>query len=128
MNNVKTVYEKSKGLTDNVLTFAPNTQSKMANALAGTTRALVNNMVLGVTKGFEKQLEIQGVGYKANLEGDELILDVGYSHQVKIKKPEDLEFSVSKNIITISGADKQLVGEYAARIRSANSTVFKMSI
>lgn len=95
----------------------PRVETKKTNAFWGLTRSLVNNSIIGVSEGFEKQLEIQGVGYKAAVEGENLVLDVGFSHQVRIKKPEGLEFAVSKNIITVSGVNKQLVGEFAARIR-----------
>ena len=74
-------------------------------------------MIQGVTEGFEKKLEIKGVGYRASLEGENLDLKVGFSHPVGIKKPAGINFSVEKNIITVSGIDKQLVGEIAAKIR-----------
>ncbi|MCK5716307.1 MAG: 50S ribosomal protein L6 [Thiomargarita sp.] len=106
-------------LTDNVLTFAPNTQSKMANALAGTTRALVNNMVLGVTKGFEKQLTLVGVGYKAQVQGSSLNLTLGFSKPINFAIPEgiSIETPTVTNII-IKGIDKQSVGQTAANIRA----------
>ena len=96
---------------------SPKKETKETKALWGLTRALLANLIQGVTKGFEKKLEIRGVGYKANLEGEELDLKVGFSHPVKIKKPAGISFSVEKNIITVAGIDKQLVGEVAARIR-----------
>ena len=74
-------------------------------------------MVKGVTEGYEKKLEIEGVGYKANLEGQDLVLNVGFSHPVKIKAPEGIKFTVEKNIVTISGIDKGLVGQTAAKVR-----------
>ena len=92
--------------------------TKKAKSLWGLTRTLIYNMIEGVSKGHEKQLEIQGVGYKANLEGDELVLIVGFSHPVKIKKPESINFSIEKNIITVTGPSKELVGQIAAEIRS----------
>lgn len=92
-------------------------ETKLGKALWGTTRSIINNLVEGVTKGFKKQLEIQGIGYKATLEGETLVLDVGFSHPIKVKIPEGIKVSVEKNIITIEGIDKQLVGEFAARIR-----------
>jgi len=92
-------------------------EAKKATAFWGLTRALLNNMIQGVTKGCEKKLEIHGVGYKANLEGEDLVLNVGYSHPVKIKKEEGISFSIEKNIITVAGIDKQLVGQVAAKIR-----------
>jgi large subunit ribosomal protein L6 len=83
----------------------------------GTTRSILANMVNGVNKGFEKKLEIQGIGFKAAVERDEIILNVGYSHPVKIKIPQNLKISIEKNIITISGIDKELVGQFSAVIR-----------
>ena len=87
------------------------------SALWGLFRNLVNNMVIGVTKGFEKKLEVNGVGYKVSLQGQELKLDVGFSHEVNFSVPEGIDVTVEKNVITVSGTDKQLVGETAARIR-----------
>lgn len=94
-----------------------DSETKKARALWGLTRAVLQNMVLGVTQGFQKKLEIEGVGFKANLEGKDLVLDVGFSHNVKIKAPEGIAFAVEKNVITVSGADKYLVGQLAASIR-----------
>lgn len=90
--------------------------SKMT-AMWGTARAIVANMVKGVTEGYEKKLELQGTGYKVNLQGDKLVLDVGYSKSVEFFAPEGITLAVEKNIITVSGSDKQVVGETAARIR-----------
>jgi large subunit ribosomal protein L6 len=104
-------------IKDNQIEVFPKNKTKQTKALWGTTRSLINNLVEGVTKGFQKQLEIQGIGYKANLEGRDLILEVGFSHPVRMKIPQGLEVSVSKNIITVTGIDKQLVGEFAAQIR-----------
>lgn len=95
----------------------PQRETKRTNALWGLTRTLIFNMVKGVTDGYEKKLEIQGVGYKASLEGEDLILQVGFSHPVKIKKEQGIEFSVEKNIVIVSGIDKELVGQVAAKIR-----------
>lgn len=91
---------------------------KDTQALWGTYRSHIANMIEGVTKGFEKRLEIEGVGYRANLEGKDLLLNLGYSHPVKVKAPEGIEFKVEKNTIIVSGIDKQLVGQLAAEIRS----------
>jgi large subunit ribosomal protein L6 len=95
----------------------PKIQIKKTGAFWGTTRALLANMVKGVTEGFEKKLEIKGIGYKANLEGEDLVLQVGFTHPVKIKKIEGIKFGVEKNIISISGIDRQSVGETAAKIK-----------
>lgn len=92
-------------------------ETKKTQALWGTNRAILANMIRGVTEGFGKKLEIQGLGYKANVEGDDLNLSVGFTHQVKIKAPVGIKFSVEKNIITVSGSDKELVGQTASKIR-----------
>jgi large subunit ribosomal protein L6 len=91
---------------------------KKDRALWGTFASLLENMVEGVTNGFKKQLEINGVGYKASLKGANLSLEVGFSHPVEITPPSGaIKFTVEKNIITVEGIDKQLVGEIAAQIR-----------
>lgn len=92
-------------------------QSKTKKALWGLTRQLVNNAVLGVTQGFKKQLEINGVGFRAQIEGKDLLLNIGYSHPVKFIVPSGIIVKVEKNLIIIEGFDKQLVGEVAANIR-----------
>ena len=86
--------------------------------LWGLYRALIFNMVYGVEKGFEKKLEIEGVGYKAALQGDELVLNLGFVNPVKIKKPEGVTFLVEKNVVTVSGISKEAVGQIAAEIRA----------
>ena len=95
-----------------------NAADKKQRSLWGLWRKLIANMVTGVTEGFSKQLEINGVGYKAVLQGDKLVITVGYSHPVEYQLPVGLTAKVEKNIVTISGADKQLVGQAAAEIRS----------
>ncbi len=92
--------------------------SKKAAALWGMSRTVIANMVAGVTNGFEKVLEFEGIGYRANLEGAALVLQLGFSHPVRFEAPKGITFSVVKNTITISGIDKELVGETAARIRA----------
>ncbi|MBF8250068.1 MAG: rplF [Candidatus Levybacteria bacterium] len=84
----------------------------------GLTRAMVSNMVTGVTQGFEKKLELSGVGYRAQVAGQDLTISVGFSHPVKITAAPGLSFAVAENIITISGINKDLVGNMAAKIRS----------
>jgi len=88
-----------------------------SNAMWGTYRALIANMIKGVVDGFEKKLIFEGVGYRAVVEGKKLVLNLGYSHPIEIDAPNGIEFKVEKNTITISGIDKQLVGEVAANIR-----------
>jgi large subunit ribosomal protein L6 len=86
-------------------------------ALWGLFVRLIENMVIGVTEGFERKLEVNGVGYKVAMQGNMLKLDVGYSHSVDFQAPEGIQISVEKNVITVNGIDKQCVGEVAARIR-----------
>ena len=95
----------------------PCKETKQTKAFWGLTRALISNMIIGVEQGYEKKLQMEGIGYKANLEEEGLILQVGFSHPVKIEKVEGIKFSVEKNIITISGIDKEKVGQAAAKIR-----------
>lgn len=99
------------------LKVVPPKGGKNKKPFWGLYRSLLANMVKGVSEGFEKKLEIQGVGYKARMEGKKLILSLGFSHDVEFIPPEDINISVEKNIITISGIDKQKVGEIAAKIR-----------
>jgi large subunit ribosomal protein L6 len=87
-------------------------------ALWGTFRMLIANLIEGVEKGYEKRLEINGTGYKAAISGKKLVMELGYSHPVELEILEGLEVKVDKNIIIVSGIDKQLVGEFSARIRS----------
>ncbi|WP_283583165.1 50S ribosomal protein L6 [Limosilactobacillus difficilis] len=87
----------------------------------GTTRANVNNMVEGVTKGYTKILQLVGVGYRAQMKGKTLVLSVGYSHPVEMQQPDDLEVKVEKGNITISGCDKQHVGDFAAEVRAVRA-------
>lgn len=88
------------------------------NSSLGLTRAMISNMVTGVTAGFEKRLELSGVGYRAQVSGRDLIISVGFSHPVKVMAMDGLTFAVAENVITVSGADKDLVGNMAAKIRS----------
>ncbi|OMH28434.1 50S ribosomal protein L6 [Motiliproteus sp. MSK22-1] len=104
---------------DNVLTFAPRSGSKQANAMAGTTRALVNNMVVGTSEGFEKKLELIGVGYRAAVKGSVLNLTLGFSHPVNYELPEGISAETpSQTTVVLKGADKQKIGQAAAEIRA----------
>ncbi len=94
-------------------------EMKQIMALWGLTRALLANDVLGVVDGFEKKLEIHGIGFKAAIEGEEIVLNVGFSNPVRIKIPKEVKVSVEKNIINVSGISKELVGQMAAVIRKA---------
>jgi large subunit ribosomal protein L6 len=100
------------------LTFEPAEDTKFARAMWGTVRALANNAVIGLTKGFEKKLEINGVGYRANIQGNKLVLNLGYSHPIEYEIPAGITITVEKNIITVKGSDKQQVGQVAAEIRA----------
>ena len=104
-------------LKENKISIIPKTETKLVKSLWGTTRAILNNMVRGVKEGYEKKLEIEGLGYKAILEGEDLVLYVGFTHPIKIKPPSGIKISVEKNIITVSGADIEKVSQIAAKIR-----------
>ena len=105
---------------DGVLTVERPTDRGEHRALHGLTRSLIANMVQGVTDGYEKRLEIQGVGYRARLQGKSLELALGYSHPVSVTAPEGIEFEVPQPTqVVVRGIDKQLVGEIAARVRKA---------
>jgi large subunit ribosomal protein L6 len=104
---------------NNTLLFTPADESREANAMSGTLRALVNNMVVGVSKGFEKKLSLVGVGFRAQAQGESLNLSLGYSHPVVHKMPAGVKCATpSQTEIVISGADKQKVGQTAAEIRA----------
>jgi large subunit ribosomal protein L6 len=104
---------------DGKLNFEPANESRDANAMSGTVRQLVNNMVVGVTKGFEKKLNLIGVGYKAQAQGAKLNLQVGYSHPVDKLMPEGITVATpTPTEIVIKGADRQRVGQLAAEIRA----------
>ena len=104
---------------DGKLTFAPADDSAAANAMSGTMRQLVNNMVVGVSKGFEKKLTLLGVGYKAQAQGNKLNLTVGYSHPVEMVMPEGVKVETpAPTEVLIKGADRQRVGQIAAEVRA----------
>ena len=104
-----------------VVVSRPNDLKKM-KSLHGLTRTLINNMVIGVSEGYEKKLEINGVGYRAQKQGKKLVLSLGYSHPVEMEDPEGLETVVDgTNIIVVKGIDKEKVGQYAAEIRAKRS-------
>jgi len=100
------------------VTFTRVGEEKQDAAFWGTYRALFNNIIIGLDKGYEKSLEINGVGYRAAVEGKVLKLQLGFSHPIDYNIPEGLEMTVTKNIIAIKGSDKQAVGQAAAEIRS----------
>lgn len=92
--------------------------SKHYRALHGTVRALIQNAVIGVANKFEKKLELVGIGYRAAIDGSSLILQVGFTHSVKMDIPENLEVAVQKNIISVAGANKQVLGQFCANVRA----------
>jgi large subunit ribosomal protein L6 len=103
---------------DNVIRVERPNETRDVKALHGLTRSLLNNMVVGVTDGFTKNLEIQGVGYRAQLDGKILVLNVGYSHQVRLTPADGITYAVEgTNRVSVTGINKQVVGEEAARIR-----------
>lgn len=110
------IYERSEDGA--ILNVKRPTDGRVHRELHGLTRTLVANMVEGVTTGFRKELEINGVGYRAAMDGRVLVLNMGYSHPVRIEPPEGLQFAVDTPLrVAVIGNDKELVGEYAARIR-----------
>lgn len=105
-------------LEDGVLTVQPKDESRQARAQHGLMRSLLNNMVVGVTQGFEKKLEVNGVGFRVAMSGQDLEMALGFSHPVKYKAPEGVQISTNKMEITVSGISKQQVGQVAAEIRA----------
>lgn len=104
---------------DGVVYVERHSDSRQHRAFHGLTRALLNNMVVGVSEGFTRRLQVEGVGYRAEMQGKNLILNVGYSHPVVIEPPEDVNFEVENRgkLIIVTGIDKQVVGEITAKIR-----------
>ena len=105
-------------VTDKEIIVTRENDEQMARAGHGLMRALLNNMVTGVTKGFERKLELNGVGYRVSGGGQALNMALGFSHPVEYKAPEGIQLTVEKNLITVSGIDKQKVGQVAAEIRA----------
>ena len=106
-------------MEDGVLSVKRPSDSQAHRSLHGLTRALLNNMVVGVSAGFSKTLQIEGVGYRAEMNGNSLVLNVGYSHPVQFDPPADVQFAVENRnkTVIVAGIDKQVVGEIAAQIR-----------
>jgi large subunit ribosomal protein L6 len=106
-------------MEDNSLTVRRPSDSREHRSLHGLTRSLLNNMVVGVSDGFRKKLSVEGVGYRAEMDGSVLVLNVGYSHPVRFEPPQDVQFAVEdrNKTIIVSGIDKQVVGELSAKIR-----------
>lgn len=105
-------------IEDNLVTVSRISDEKIAKSQHGLMRALINNMVVGVTKGFEKKLEVSGVGFKVALQGNKLVMALGFSHPVEFTAPEGITLGVDKMNISVSGISKQQVGQVAADIRS----------
>ena len=106
-------------VADDMATVKPRRNTKLSQSLWGTMRATINNMVVGVGEGFSRKLEINGVGYRAAMQGNKLVLNLGFSHPVEMAVPAGLTVAVENNTqINISGADKQLLGQFASEIRS----------
>ena len=111
--------EVTATVAEGAVTIAPKSESKQARAMWGTTRALVNNMVTGVATGFTRNLDINGVGYRAAVQGSTLTLQLGYSHEIAYPIPPDVRIACERpTAIVVSGADRQRVGQVAAEIRS----------
>ena len=111
--------EVDASIADGAVTIVPKSDTKRSRAMWGTTRALVNNMVTGVSMGFSVNLEITGVGYRAQVQGDILNLQLGYSHDIPFPIPGDVRITCERpTVITVSGADRQRVGQIAADIRA----------
>lgn len=104
-------------INDAEIVVSPKKETKKTRAFWGLTRSLISNMIEGVTSGYEVRLKIEGVGYKAVIEGDSLVLQLGFSHPVKVNPSQGVVFQVEKNVIIVSGFDKQLVTRIAAGIR-----------
>ena len=108
-------------VADNQVVVKQASEAREAGAMHGLARSLINNMVIGVTAGFKKELQIVGVGYKAALQGSKLNLSLGYSHPIVYQIPEGVKVTLNENKILVEGADKQLVGQTAAEIRRFRS-------
>jgi len=105
-------------IKDGHVSFSPKDNNKQTTSNWGTMRALTQNAVLGASENFKKELIVEGVGYKVNIEGKKLVLNLGYSHVIEFSVPEGIEITAEKNTVSISGADKAQVGETAAKIRA----------
>lgn len=119
--NLITVFKKDLvdvKLEENKVVVFPKRENKTAISLWGTIRALIANNVKGVSEGYKKQLELVGTGYRSEVQGNKLVLTVGFSHPVEIVAPEGITFKVEKSVINVDGIDKHLVGQVAANIRA----------
>ena len=105
-------------LKDSLLSFTRVDNSAVSRAMHGTTRQIVNNMIIGVSEGFKKELEVVGVGYQASIQGSRLKLQLGFSHDIFFDLPDEITVKADRTLITVEGNDKQLVGSVASKIRS----------
>ncbi len=103
---------------NNEIVFSPLGDAREDRAFWGTFRSISNNIIIGLIDGYEKKLEINGVGYKAAVKGNVLVLNLGHSHPIDYEFPKDVQIAVEKNLVTIKGNDKQVIGQIAAEIRS----------
>ena len=110
--------EVSLNIEDKLMTISRNSDDKVSKSMHGTTRQLISNAIEGVTNGFSKHLEIIGVGYNVKPQGSRLVFQLGFSHDIIFDLPEGIDAAAQKNSLEIKGADKQLVGQVAAKIRS----------
>src|SRR5699024_8406451 len=109
-------------LEDNIITVTRPDDERESRSLHGLARTLINNMVVGVTEGYPKKMELHGTGYRVLPKGNDIELQLGYSHSIDVAAPEGITFAIEGNTVTVSGIDKQLVGETAANIRKLRIT------
>lgn len=105
-------------LGDNAVSVEKSGNSKKAAGIWGTTTKMIGNLIEGVTAGFQKQLELNGVGFRMSVQGKKIVMALGFSHPVEVMVPEDLDVKIENNVMTISGIDKQKVGQFSANIRA----------
>ena len=111
-------YDVSVEVKENEVLVTKKARTQLAQALWGTCRSIISNMIEGVTEGFKKELELHGVGYKMVVQGKKLVLNLGFSHPIEAKIPDGLTAEIDKNVLTIEGIDKQKVGQFAAEVRA----------
>lgn len=105
-------------IADDQITVTPKNDDRATKAMWGTTASHIRNMITGVTEGYEKKLTFSGIGYRANVSGDTLVLEMGYSHDVELEIPETVTASTEGDTITVAGPNKQVVGQFAATVRA----------
>lgn len=105
-------------IENNKISVIPIKETKQTEALWGTTRAHINNLIIGVTNGFQKDLELEGVGYRVSVEGNQVVLKVGFINLIKLDIPQGIQVNIDKNLISVSGISKEQVGQFAAKIKA----------